>query len=81
MKRQFFNFLLLLGFYTMTAQSGSITGSVTDSNSNEPLPGVNVLVKGMSIGASTDFDGYYNLENLPNDATELIFSSVGIIAF
>ena len=50
MKRQFFNFLLLLGFYTMTAQTGSITGSVTDSSSNEPLPGVNVIVQNTSNG-------------------------------
>ena len=58
MKRQFFNFLLILGFYTMTAQSG-ITGSVTDSNSNEPLSGVNVIVQNTSNGTNTDFNGNF----------------------
>ena len=53
MKRQILNFLLLLGFFTMTAQSGSVTGSVTDSNTNDPLPGVNVIVKNTTNGTNT----------------------------
>ena len=33
----------------------SFSGTVTDSNTQEPIPGVNVKVVGKSIGASTDF--------------------------
>ena len=76
MKRQFFNFLLLLGFYTMTAQSGSVTGSVTDSNSNEPLPGVNVVVQNTSNGTNTDFNGNFSLDNV-NTGDVLVFSYLG----
>ena len=76
MKRQFFNVLLLLGFYTMTAQSGSITGSVTDSNSNEPLPGVNVIVQNTSNGTNTDFNGNFSLDNV-NTGDVLVFSYLG----
>ena len=76
MKRQFFNFLLLLGFYTMTAQSGSITGSVTDSNSNEPLPGVNVIVLNTTNGTNTDFNGNFSLDNV-NTGDVLVFSYLG----
>ena len=50
MKRQILNFLLLIGFFTLTAQEGSITGSVSDANNNDPLPGVNVIVKNTNKG-------------------------------
>jgi TonB-linked SusC/RagA family outer membrane protein len=52
-----------------------ISGKVTDE-SNEPLPGVNVLVKGTTVGTVTDIDGNYQL-TAPDDATTLVFSSVG----
>ena len=76
-KKRILFFFFIFNFLYVFSQNNSVSGIVVDSN-GIPLPGVNVLVKGMSIGASTDFDGYYNLENLPNDATELIFSSVGM---
>ena len=54
----------MLNFLYVFSQNNSVSGIVVDSN-GIPLPGVNVLVKGMNIGASTDFDGYYILDNLP----------------
>ena len=60
----------------MTAQSGSITGSVTDSNSNEPLPGVNVVVQNTSNGTNTDFNGNFSLDNV-NSGDVLVFSYLG----
>lgn len=56
------------------AQAQTVTGTVTEENG--PLPGANVIVKGTSNGATTDFDGNYSLNNVPNDAT-LVFSYVG----
>ena len=44
----------------------TVSGIVTDSEGN-PLPGVNVIVKGKSIGDSTDFDGAYKLEASDGD--------------
>ena len=76
MKRQILNFLLLLGFFTMTAQSGSITGSVTDSNTNDPLPGVNVIVKNTTNGTNTDFNGNFSVENV-SAGDVLVFSYLG----
>lgn len=46
----------------------SVTGTVTDVDTAEPIPGVNVKVLGKSIGTSTDFDGKFTLkvdEELP----------------
>ena len=53
----------------------TITGRVTDESS-EPLPGVNILLKGTTTGTITDVDGNYRL-TVPDDAATLVFSSVG----
>ena len=56
-------------------QEKTLTGQVSDEN-GEGLPGVNILVKGTTIGTVTDIDGRYRLV-APDDATTLVFSSVG----
>ncbi len=58
------------------AQTLSVSGTVSDATG--PLPGVNVAVKGTNIGAVTDFDGNYSINNVPENGT-LIFSFVGIV--
>lgn len=71
--------LLLLSFLALTivnAQSGSISGSVTDK-SGEPMPGVSIMEKGTTIGTVTDFDGKYNISPSSPDAI-LIFSFIGM---
>ena len=61
---------------TAAPQDIPVTGRVTDSK-GEPLPGVTVLVKGTTTGASTDADGRFAL-TVPESST-LVFSSVGFI--
>jgi TonB-linked SusC/RagA family outer membrane protein len=61
-----------------TSQQKEVTGKVTD-NSNMPLPGVTVIVKGTTQGTVTNTDGIYTLPDVPNDAT-LSFSFVGMKA-
>lgn len=56
----------------------TIRGTVTDENS-EPLPGVNIVVKGTTTGTVSDIDGNYRL-TVNDDATTLVFSSVGYSA-
>lgn len=53
----------------------SVSGIVSDQDGN-PLIGVNVLEAGTTNGASTDFNGLYQLDNVSDDAV-LIFSYVG----
>ena len=56
----------------------TISGKVTD-DTGEGLPGVNVVIKGTTTGAVTDFDGNYQL-SLPDDgSTTLVFSFVGFL--
>ncbi len=54
-----------------------IRGKVTDSADGQPLPGVNVVVKGTSIGSITDAYGDYHLVVEKDAATLIVFSSVG----
>lgn len=56
----------------------TITGKVTD-NTDFPLPGVTVVLKGTSDGTITDGNGMYSLKNIPSGAT-LVFSFVGMRA-
>ena len=44
--------------------TGKISGRVTDATTGETLPGVNVLIEGTTLGASTDFDGDYAIIGL-----------------
>ncbi|RIH63968.1 SusC/RagA family TonB-linked outer membrane protein [Mariniphaga sediminis] len=53
-----------------------VEGKVTDS-SNQPLPGVAIVVKGTTQGTVTDANGGYSLPNIPENAT-LVFSFVGM---
>jgi hypothetical protein len=46
---------------TFYAQTYTISGKVFDSESKEPLPFVPVLIKGTTVGGTTDFDGNYSI--------------------
>ena len=61
------------------AQSITVTGTVTSSEENSSLPGVNIVVKGSTIGTITDIDGKYTIE-VPGSESVLAFSSVGYTA-
>lgn len=54
-----------------------IKGKVTDEN-GESLPGVSVVIKGTTVGVSTNIDGNYTLKFARNNA-EIVFSFVGMI--
>jgi len=58
------------------AQEKTVTGTVTDLETGEALPGVNILVKGTTQGTVTDIEGSYRI-SVPSDATTLVFSSIG----
>jgi TonB-dependent starch-binding outer membrane protein SusC len=56
-----------------------IGGLVTGAETSEPLPGVSVVVKGSTVGTSTDINGRYQL-SIPNKNAVLVFSFVGYIS-
>ncbi len=61
---------------TLLSVDQTITGQVVDEDDQSPLPGVNVLVKGTTIGTVTDLDGNFSL-SAPDNATTLVVSQVG----
>jgi TonB-linked SusC/RagA family outer membrane protein len=76
-------FLLIVLFVfagaTLLAQTKVISGTVTSSVEGEGvIPGVSVSVTGTTIGALTDINGKYSLPNVPQNATSLTFSYIGM---
>lgn len=61
--------------YAARGQNVTVTGRITSSNGNDPVPGVNVIVKGTSNGTTTDADGKYSIA-AGSDAV-LVFSFIG----
>ncbi|MCM4172592.1 SusC/RagA family TonB-linked outer membrane protein [Arenibacter sp. TNZ] len=68
--------LAVFGTIITTEAQKNISGQVLEKDTNTPLLGVSVLVKGTKTGTTTDFDGNYTLANLSNDAI-IEFSYIG----
>jgi outer membrane receptor protein involved in Fe transport len=71
--------LMLFTVTTMVAQS-TIKGTVKDAQ-GESLLGVNVFLQDTEIGAVTDVNGTYTIQNVPNGDYTLIGSSLGYLKF
>ncbi|MDD4459957.1 MAG: SusC/RagA family TonB-linked outer membrane protein, partial [Proteiniphilum sp.] len=54
-----------------------VTGKVTDAYNDEPIPGVNVVISGTTLGTTTDIDGIYEL--MVNEGDTLTFSFIGYV--
>ena len=74
----FVTLMCLLCTLQAFSQNITVTGTVTD-DSGEPLPGVNVIVKGTTIGNSTDANGRYVIV-VPDKDVTLVFSYIGFIS-
>jgi len=77
-------FLTLIGILTVLFASsvlgsvtGKITGVITDTETKEPIIGVNISVEGTNLGAITDLDGKYNILNVPVGTYTIVVSAVG----
>jgi TonB-dependent starch-binding outer membrane protein SusC len=68
-------FLIIL-ISTFSFAQRTITGVVTDKETNEPLIGAPVFVKATKIGTVTDINGFYTLE-IPNGSDSLVIEFIG----
>lgn len=59
------------------AAGGKIAGRVTDKETGEPLPGVNVMIEGTTMGAATDLNGNYVILNVPAGTYSVRTSFIG----
>src|SRR5690606_16414532 len=66
-----------LGTPEVTGAVREVRGKVTDAQA-EPLPGVNILVKGGASGTQSDLNGNYVI-TIPDDNAVLIFSFIGFV--
>lgn len=68
--------LLILFVSSTTAQTLTVSGTVTDASEHIPIPGVTVVVKGTTIGTVTGVDGNYILD-VPEGEETLVYSFIG----
>lgn len=66
--------LMIIAFYGCVTYAQTVKGTVSDSNF--PIPGVNIFVKGTSNGVISDFDGKYTLNNVAKGSV-IVFSFIG----
>ena len=69
-------FILMLYPALIVAQEINLKGSVVDGDSNNPLPGVTLLIKGSSKGTTTNFEGDFNINITIGDT--LVASYLGM---
>jgi TonB-linked SusC/RagA family outer membrane protein len=70
--------LLILGLGTQVeAQQRVVTGKVVTEEDGQGLPGASILVKGTTVGTTTDLDGNYSI-NVPEGNNVLVFSFIGL---
>jgi outer membrane receptor protein involved in Fe transport len=61
----------------LAGTTGKITGRVYDKNTGVPLPGVNVIIQGTTMGAATNLDGEYFIINIPVGTYTMTASMMG----
>lgn len=59
------------------AQQGTVTGTVTEAESEDPLPGATIQIVGEGTGAASDADGQYRITGVPAGEQTLRVSFVG----
>ncbi len=69
--------VLLMAVSAMAATTGKIAGKVTDKESGEPLPGVNVIIVGTTVGAATNIHGEFFIINVPPGSYDLRATLIG----
>jgi len=73
----FLSLLLISNQLIFAGTTGRLTGRITDATSGEPLPFVNVVIMGTTLGAATDIDGYYSIINVPPGNYDVKASAIG----
>ncbi|WMN12599.1 SusC/RagA family TonB-linked outer membrane protein [Marivirga salinae] len=77
MKKILLTCMMLVFVLYAWAQDRTVSGKVTDSETGEGLPGVNVLLKGTGTGVNTDLDGNYKI-SVPSEGGTLVFTFIGM---
>ncbi len=73
----FLSLLIVFNQILFAGTTGRLAGRVTDTATGEPLPFVNVVIMGTTLGAATDIDGYYSIINIPPGNYVVKASAIG----
>lgn len=73
----FFSFIFLINGNLFSQGKGYLRGFVSDSSNGEVIAYANVVVKGTTIGATTDSRGYFQIAGVPGGKQDIIFSCIG----
>jgi outer membrane receptor protein involved in Fe transport len=71
------SFTIMISFPLFGGTTGKIAGQVVDKTTGGPLPGVNILVIGTTLGGATDIEGQYTILEVPPGRYDLQVSSIG----
>ena len=77
-KRIFVMLTALFMFIGIASAQSTVKGVVTSAEDGLPVIGASVVVQGTTMGAITDLDGNFNIENVPSSAKNLMVSYVGL---
>ncbi len=75
--------LVILFLYRFSLRSvysqnnGKLTGKIIDANTDEPLIGVNIILKGTYYGAASDINGKFTIENITPGTYNVRISFIG----
>ena len=68
---------LFIGFVAFAQEDNSIKGFVYEESTGEPMMFTNVYLKGTTFGGSTNENGYFNINRIPDGRYTLLITSVG----
>ncbi len=77
MKRFLLTFLLIGTFNIYSQNTGKLTGKIIDGADNEPLIGVNIILKGTYYGAASDVNGNFTISNIAPGEYNITVSFIG----
>ncbi|GAA4452994.1 TonB-dependent receptor [Nibrella saemangeumensis] len=77
LKCYFLTLLLVVCTAAGWAQSITLSGTITDAATNQPLPGVNITIKGRAVGTATNRDGRFSLQTNQALPLTLVATYVG----
>lgn len=68
---------ILISFFAFAGNTGKVAGRIIDAQSGEPLPFVNVIIEGTSLGAASSIDGNFAIIGVPPGIYSIKASAVG----
>ncbi len=81
-KKSFLQLLILVTLVPMaSAQIKSISGTIRNAATLEPLPYANLVIKGTYLGGTSNVDGYFYLSGFDHDSLQLVCSYMGYITY